>query len=230
MSRKIIILIASVFLLTGCADSFKSYFKKSANNKWIDTKGFHGGKRQPLYNKKYINLAKKNIVEENYDDGDDELSLDAYESKSPTLENREMYQDMLKADAKRRQRQKLEQSKSRRLVDYEEEDYPVLNRANDRVNSAKYDDNRQLQQEISKIKALLNEAKSDLTKCKCPIEGQKATSTTQSKSSPKSSVDKSRDLQKSNVNSKNKFLSEDDDYKPINYDSSTQENSDYHPI
>lgn len=232
MSRKIIILIASAFLLTGCADGFKSYFKKSANNKWIDTKGFHGGKRQPLYNKKYINLAKKNIQEDNYDDGDDDLPLDdAYESKSPTVENREMYQAMLKADAKRKQRQKQQQSKTRSLADYDEEGYPSLNKANDRINSAKYDDNLQLQQELAEIKELLNETKKDLTKYKCPIEGQKATPAAGSKSPVKDSAGKSSASGKrSNSSSNGKYLSEEDDYKQINSKVSPQENSDYDPI
>ena len=72
MLKKIIILFLGVFVLSGCTDSFRGYFQKSANNRLVDSKGFKGGKRKPLYNNKYISLAKKNIVEDNLDDPEDD--------------------------------------------------------------------------------------------------------------------------------------------------------------
>ncbi len=63
MLKQIIIATLGLLVLSGCADGFRGYFKKSANNKLIDNKGFEGGKRKPLYNKKYINTAKQNLAE-----------------------------------------------------------------------------------------------------------------------------------------------------------------------
>ena len=232
MLQKIIILITSAFLLSGCADGFKGYFKKSANNKWIDSKGFHGNKRKPLYNKKYINLAKRNVLDENYDDSDDDLDQDDfYEMRSPTRENREMYKSMLKNDAKRRQRQKLEQPAARNLSDYNEDDYPSLNKANDRVARTKYDDNSQLQKELAEIKAMLTDAKSDLTKYKCPIDGDRGGPSARSKSQAQSSVEKSKSsIKKNKADTQDKYSAEEDDFKQIKSTLPRAEDSSYHPI
>ncbi|MCZ6903066.1 MAG: hypothetical protein O7C58_02755, partial [Rickettsia endosymbiont of Ixodes persulcatus] len=101
MLKKIIILFLGMFLLSGCTDNFRSYFQKSANNRLADSKGAKGGKRKPVYNNKYITLAKKNIVEDDLDyDNDDD---DDYDSDSPlrgeridpVKRNREMYLKMI---------------------------------------------------------------------------------------------------------------------------------------
>lgn len=215
MLQKIIILITSAFLLTGCADGFKGYFKKSANNKWIDSKGFQGGKRKPLYNKKYISLAKKNVLDENYDEIDDELDFDDYyETRSPSKSNREMYQNMLKADAKRRQRQNVERG-ARVQGDYEDEDYPSLNKANDRITKVRYEDNSQLQKELTEIKEMLSEAKTDLTKYKCPIEGDKVPPSSRTQSPVKSSGGKSKASNNKSSTSSTIPQIGDPDYHPI---------------
>jgi hypothetical protein len=215
MFQKIIILITSTFLLTGCADGFKGYFKKSANNKWIDSKGFQGGKRKPLYNKKYISLAKKNVLDENYDEIDDEIDFDDYyETRSPSKSNREMYQNMLKADAKRRQRQNME--RGARLQDnYEDEDYPSLNKANERITKTRQDDNSQLQKELAEIKEMLSETKTDLTKYKCPIEGDRVSPSPRAQVPAKNSGGKSK--ASNNKTSTNSTIPQvgDPDYHPI---------------
>lgn len=215
MFQKIIILITSTFLLAGCADGFKGYFKKSANNKWIDSKGFQGGKRKPLYNKKYISLAKKNVLDENYDEIDDEIDFDDYyETRSPSKSNREMYQNMLKADAKRRQRQNMERS-SRLQDNYEDEDYPSLNKANERITKTRQDDNSQLQKELAEIKEMLSEAKTDLTKYKCPIERDKVSPSLRTQVPAKNSGAKSK--ASNNKTSTNSTIPQvgDPDYHPI---------------
>lgn len=159
MFNKIIVGIFAFFLLTGCTDGFRNYLKKSANNKYIDTKGFKGGKRQPLYNKKYINLAKKNILEENVDDEDDEIEMvdDLYPMPSTTRTYRRIYTEMIKEDMRNQQAKKNNQKTK----------YPSLAAGKKKI-SEDNQDNSQVQQELAEIKALLNDAKQDLAKYKCP--------------------------------------------------------------
>ena len=125
MLKKIIILFLGMFLLSACTDNFRSYFQRSANNRLVDSKGAKGGKRKPVYNNKYITLAKKNIVEDNLDyDNDDD---DDYDSDSPlrgeridpVKRNREMYLKMIKRDIARQKA--------------ESDDDMTLNRANKKV-------------------------------------------------------------------------------------------------
>ena len=54
MLKKIVIFSTLAMLLSACVTGPGGYLKRSANNKIIDRKGFKGGKRAPLYNKKYI--------------------------------------------------------------------------------------------------------------------------------------------------------------------------------
>ena len=54
MLKKIVIFSTLAMLLSACVTGPDGYLKRSANNKIIDRKGFKGGKRAPLYNKKYI--------------------------------------------------------------------------------------------------------------------------------------------------------------------------------
>ena len=67
MTRIILVIIA--LLISGCSEWS---LKRSASNKLIDTKGFEGSKRRPLYNKKYINRAKRNMADNNYDEDEDD--------------------------------------------------------------------------------------------------------------------------------------------------------------
>ncbi|MEY3197019.1 MAG: hypothetical protein RLZZ59_387, partial [Pseudomonadota bacterium] len=53
MLKNLPLWIVAILLLTGCNSSLQ----RSANNKIFDTRGFDGGKRRPLYNKKYIDRA-----------------------------------------------------------------------------------------------------------------------------------------------------------------------------
>lgn len=164
MFNKIIVLILSTFVLSGCVDSFRAYFKKSANNKVFDSKGFKGGKRTPLYNKKYVNLAKKNILEDNFDEEDEEDTEDnPYEQQNSSQTNRQMYMDMIRQDYMRKKQKK---GKSKKY----HEDYPALTEANDKVNANKNSNSANLEKEIAEIKSMLDDAKKELSKYKCPLQ------------------------------------------------------------
>ena len=173
MYQKIILLIFSGLLLTGCSDSFRGYFKKSANNKWVDAKGFEGGKRKPLYNKKYISMAKKNVIDDNIDEDDDfDEDDDLQEVSDTSKRNRQMYMKMIKRDAmkKNKQKQQLQNYQSSFATEFDDnEGYPSLAEVSKKVAS---EDNgeQKLQRELSQIKSMLNEAKKDLVRYKCPME------------------------------------------------------------
>jgi hypothetical protein len=220
MLKKVIIIVLGVSLLSGCTDGFRGYFKKSANNKIIDSKGFAGGKRPPLYNKKYIAMAKRNVMEENFDDDEGDL-LSEYDTETinPTLRNRQMYLKMVKQDAERNEKRKQNQEK----------EYPSLNSANDKLKKQNNDKNDQannnLHKELEQIKAMLRETKKDLEKYKCPAR-QTTNQQTVDKvlpnkvlpSKPKANshkkikrVETNKAVGKSEM--QKKFLSEDDDIK-----------------
>lgn len=161
MLKKIIVIILGLFLLSGCSDSFRGYFKKSANNKLVDRKGFEGNKRPPLYNKKYIAAAKRNVVEENFDDEEEDL-LSEYDTEkiNPILRNRKMYLKMVKQDADRiRAKQQLSAVGSgTSLLDASK---AVKKRNNDTSNV-------QLKKEVEQLKSLLQETHKKLESYKCP--------------------------------------------------------------
>ena len=162
MFKKITVIILGLLLLSGC-EGFRGYFKKSANNKMVDSKGFQGSKRKPLYNKKYIELAKRNVVEENFDDDEaDEVDDYISEVKSVPLENRKIYKEMIKNDLKRKERNRLKNN-------IKQDTYPSLTEVNERVNKEDFRE-QELQKELSEIKSMLNETKKDLVKYKCPMQ------------------------------------------------------------
>lgn len=214
-SKEAIAIIFSLLLLSGCTDTFRGYFKKSANNKLIDAKGFEGGKRKPLYNRKYISLAKKNVVEENFDDEED-INWDNDEQIEPSIKNRQMYMDMIKRDAKRKKRQRFETYRSSYTTDNQGDTYPSLTKANQKVQEQNNDDQK-VQKELEQIKAMLNEAKKDLAKYKCPMQqnvedikpqNPKNTSSVSSSEERKIVAPKKSKL-------KEKFITTEDDYKKI---------------
>ncbi|WP_347938733.1 hypothetical protein [Rickettsia oklahomensis] len=167
MFKKIIILFLGMFLLSGCTDNFRSYFQKSANNRLVDSKGAKGSKRKPLYNNKYITLAKKNILEDNLDydndyDNDDDYDSDSFfrgERIDPVKRNREMYLKMIKRDIAR---QKAEAG------EVESNDNMTLSRMNKKVRKDNSDKEKKMQEELNQIKAMLRETKRDISKYTCP--------------------------------------------------------------
>lgn len=215
MLKKAVIAIVSLFLLSGCTGGFRDYFKKSANNKYIDSKGFKGEKRKPLYNKKYINTAKKNIINEDVDDDEDDDIDDIYQTPSSSKINRQMYADMVKQDAKRRKRERMAQYRSdypeEDYIFYEDKSYPSLSRAKEKSDKEVLN-NQELQKEISEIKAMLGDAKKDLAKYRCPMQ-QNSENTIQTSEE----VLNAKPLDKApKTKLKKKFIEEDDDYEKTN--------------
>lgn len=174
MLNKLIPLILCLFLLSSCVDGFRDYFKKSANNQWLDSRGFKGGKRRPLYNKKYISLAKRNVIDENFDD-DEDIEIDEdhdSETVNNSRVNRKMYMNMIKQDRERKKRLKLEQQRVlfKSKLNRSDDEYPSIIESDSRINRSTKTNEQDVQKELAEIKIMLQEAKRDLTKYKCPLE------------------------------------------------------------
>lgn len=164
MLKNITVISLAIVLLSACAVDPDGYLKRSANNKIFDRKGFHGNKRPPLYNKKYIEKAKRNVASNSCDD-DDELD-DEYgyysEHENIGLANRRMYRRMIEEDAERRQGNKKSGNKRNR-----EYDYPVISDARYEFYEDK-DNNAELKKELEEIKSMLNKATNELSNQRCP--------------------------------------------------------------
>ena len=140
-----------MLLVTGC----NMELQKSANNKLFDTKGFDKNKRKPIYNDKYIDRAKRNIVDNNFDDDEDMDVDEPDEYVDPYTKNRIMYSNMIKKDQKKRK----------------SGDYPNIGHARDLAKfEDKSDTNADLRKELDEIKSMLSSAKKDLAKYKCPLQ------------------------------------------------------------
>lgn len=154
--RVSILAIASI-VLSSCVSGPQDYFKRSANNKLFDMYGANGGKRAPLYNKKYIEKAKKNIISGDYDDEDEE---DTDEVENSARDNIEMYQAMIEEDMNR----KYQKNKKRRKTKV----YPNLVDASSNVEARSHSDNLELKEELRRIKEMLKETQNDMGNYKCP--------------------------------------------------------------
>lgn len=174
IKKTIFVLLASL-LISGCVTGPEGYLKRSANNKIFDTKGFKGGKRTPLYNKKYITRAKKNVSNGQYDD--DEFLFDPNsEEEDISLANREMYREMVRED------QGLSRGRNRKggfwslfSSSKKSDNYPVTNQASHMISQRK-DSRDELKEELAEIRSMLNEARKDMASYKCPtasdLEGE----------------------------------------------------------
>ena len=163
MFKRVIILILASFLLASCATGPEGYFKKSANNKLFDRKGFKGGKRTPLYNKKYIAKAKQNVANNDYDEdaeSDEDEYNDLFEKENISQANRDMYRAVLEQEIEGKYLRKGRKNGKDRA-------YPVLVR-NSATDNQGSDDNTELRAELEQIKAMLSETKNEMASYRCP--------------------------------------------------------------
>lgn len=168
MFIRIILIILSVTLLSGCANFS---LKRSANNKLVDMSGFEGGKRRPVYNKKYISRAKHNVMEQNYDD---DIEDEDSESISSTSLNRSMYQDMVERDKKRKAMRSNDpkmQKYQKQSLEYNDS-YEDLSKSKNSIENAQNNGktSQDMQKELSDIKKMLAETKKDMAKYRCPMQ------------------------------------------------------------
>jgi hypothetical protein len=105
------------FLLSCCVHNKDGELKRSANSKIFDTKGFHRSKRLPIYNKKYIDRAKYNILSGDYqwsEEDKDSPMLEQDEMFSYPNYNIEVYTTMLKKDRKLYEKKLAKANKSKK--------------------------------------------------------------------------------------------------------------------
>jgi len=163
MLKKAIILTLLTSLLSACVTGPEGYLKKSANNKIFDRHGFKGGKREPLYNKKYITQAKKNILNDNIEDDEDESD----ETENPSRDNIEMYKAMIDEDLEKERRKNNKSSwwgsKKKR-----NQEYPSVVDASRKLGPSRHSQNLELREELNQIKSMLNDAKKEMSSYKCP--------------------------------------------------------------
>lgn len=167
MLKKAITLIIITSMLSACVTGPDGYLKRSANNKLFDMHGFEGGKRSPLYNKKYISQAKKNILTNNLDEDMEEDKDDLYEDENPSQENIEMYKAMIAADIERKNKRNKKSSwwgNNKKKA----QSYPSVADAKDSIDPKIHAQNLELKEELEQIKAMLNETKKEMASYKCP--------------------------------------------------------------
>ena len=199
MLKSAIIFTILATFLAGCASGPEGYMKRSANNKLFDRKGFNGSKRAPIYNKKYISQAKKNIQNGAYDE--DEIDEDEfYEGENISRENIEMYKAMIEADYERAEKGKKKKSRQKRTSSNRDNNvYPSIVDANNRIDLKNHADNLELREEINQIKSMLNDAKKDLASYKCPTAKELERVNTNAAATPKESLNR-RELPDSPMN------------------------------
>lgn len=183
MLNKAVIFALSIFLLSSCATGPEGYFKKSANNKLFDTKGAKGGKRAPLYNKKYISKAKQNVANNDYADDDDEYD-DLLENENISQANKDMYRTILEQELESKYIGKKPKEKQNKA-------YPVLVRNSPRADDRYLDDNSALRAELDQIKTMLNETKNEMANYRCPTAQELEKAQTSSRASGKNTDNRS---------------------------------------
>lgn len=162
MLNKAIILTLATFLLTSCVTGPEGYFKKSANNKVFDRKGFKSSKRAPLYNKKYIAKAKQNVSNDDYSTDDEEEEYDGLlENENISQANREMYRRILEQEVESKYLGKGRKEQKNKA-------YPVIVRNSSRPEVGDKDDSADLRAELDQIKSMLNETKNEMANYRCP--------------------------------------------------------------
>ena len=169
--KYIIHTLIALFLLSSCITDSNYQdrtLKKSSNNRYFDMRGTSKNRRPPLYNRKYVKLAKHNISSGNIDndfDDDDEY----IKANNPKLDNQNMYMQMLQDDVEygtNNSAKMSKRNKHRRKLGY-----PSLSSANHRVESQidyqRHNEN-ELREELGSIKEMLNEARREMATYKCP--------------------------------------------------------------
>ncbi len=152
-------------LLCSCAkDNF--FFKRSASNKLVDRKGFEGAKRRPLYNNKYIEVAKKNIENDDYEEKED---YDLSEEKDPPSDSIHMYQKMMEMEKKRI----LANMKKSREESKKDSPYPILSKIKPKSETSSNQvekESEDLKKQIEEMRILVNEMKKQISGSKCKIQ------------------------------------------------------------
>lgn len=100
---KYIYIILLAFILAGCVYNPDGALKRSKNNTLINSKGFYKTRKPPLYNIKYIEIAKKHVQEMTPEEMQYEDSENAINHNQ---RNKEMYLNMIEKHSKQKTKNK----------------------------------------------------------------------------------------------------------------------------
>lgn len=156
-----LLLLVVFALLSSCAQNPDGVLKRSANDRLLDVNGFDGSKRRPIYNKKYIARAKKNVQETVYEDEIEGDELD--ELYDPSVYHRQMYESMVERD--REYNNKLRKKKKpyvKALNASSDRDKNALKEADMRLKDIPRRDVSAIEQEVQALRQMLEETKSEL--------------------------------------------------------------------
>ena len=209
MLKKIIIFSTLAMFLSACVTGPEGYLKRSANNKIIDRKGFKGGKRAPLYNKKYISQAKKNVVtgEYEYDEFND-LDDDNSEEENTSKDNIAMYKAMIDHDLSQDRKNKKDSKWSKN-----KNSYPSLRKSSHRLNDDDEDmQNMDLREELNQIKSMLHDTKREMANNRCPAMVQNEKSQHQPTIATNASVQSNQPKKDASSSPKKKSRQVDDNH------------------
>ena len=155
-------------LFTSCVSDPDGYLKRSGNRKLVSGKNLYSKKRMPIQNKQYIKKAKRNIVENNYDDDYDDDEYD----QDPRLTNRRLYMQMVAQEQeKKRQNYRRDQDlKSLELDEREKQANQKIIHTNQEAQKAQ----KELQIELQNIKSVLTETKEQMAGMTCLNKNKKS--------------------------------------------------------
>lgn len=170
--KHIILPITVLFFLSACSTDSNYQdrsLKTSANNKYFDIRGAKN-RRAPLYNKRYVKLAKQNIASGNVDDEFDDDEYEEYiRANNPRLDNQAMYMQMMQDDVDYGRNRSAKRSRASKRGQHAS--YPNLSRANYHIesqSSRQQENEESLREELSSIKEMLNQTRSEMATYKCP--------------------------------------------------------------
>lgn len=155
---KTILFVLISLLFTSCVSDPDGYLKRSGNRKLVSNKNLYSKKKMPIQNRQYIKKAKRNIIENNYDDDYEEDDYD----QDPRLVNRRLYMQMVAQEqAKRKQNYKRDQEL--RELELEERE----KQANQKLIHSNQEAQKELKAELQNIRAVLNETKEQMASLTC---------------------------------------------------------------
>jgi hypothetical protein len=157
---KTILFVLISLLFSSCVSDPDGYLKRSGNRKLVSNKNLYSKKKMPIQNKQYIKKAKRNIVENNYDDDYEEDDYD--QDQDPRLVNRSLYMQMV-AQEKARKNQNYRRDHELRELELEERE----KQANQKLIHSNQQAQKELKAELQNIKAVLNETKEQIASMTC---------------------------------------------------------------
>jgi hypothetical protein len=165
---RIIFLTLISLLFTSCVSDPDGYLKRSGNRKLVSGKNLYSKKRMPIQNKQYIKKAKRNIVENNYDDDYEDDDYD----QDPRLTNRRLYMQMV-AQEQEKKRQNYRRDQDLRDLELEERE----KQANQKIihsNQESHKAQKELQIELQNIKSILTETREQMSSMTCMTKAKQS--------------------------------------------------------